>query len=1400
MAGPTISILAQIRDGFSVPLKAFQGALGSLKAVVSDTGFEISKNLAGPIKDFRSDISNVQSAIGGLKAAASPITNSPLAQFATAFFSVETVRKALAEAKAAKEAEAQLLVSLNGDSDRFAQIERAAASVAANTAISQREMTSAAAALSARGVGFSALPEAMQLSADLAARLGISVQAAGEKIARVYSGQIPREIEYAIPALQSVRGEVDAGSKAIEILRQTVSGASEQFAQTDIGKIQKAQNDLNLAYQKFGEVLLHMESELLPSVTKTFQTFLDALSTPIGKDLVEGLTEFLKVLVPLIPYAVTFLGLMAAMRARAIALNIAMAIFGTTAADGTKTLGLLSAVLNILKNPLGAIGELLLKLGGLVSTLAAPFLAFGEGVAAVLGFIISPMGLLVVAIGAVVGGLVYLFAKSDEGKATFHAIGEVAEWVGQEFQSLWHAIKNVADLLSSGQLTIGDIGAAILLNLKSSEALIRRYIVGDIGDIFVDLKNSILGIFKEIELYAILSADVIRFGLSFAFNATIKSIADSVDGLTKKIASVSGILSYVPGLSGLANSIGPTHLADGLTGDASQGVKDDLAAALKAVNDFKSAQKSLGDTVSADLKKNALIGAGDIAAAQDQYDAHVKAATDRLKTLQTTADEALKRVRVQIAAQVGVLDEYAKKIDNYDTDRLRGPKAQLDLAVWKDLYDKRLVTVQEYLAKKSELEQFALQRELDDATKAVQRQQSARDSEAKTGGASPATVANLNEAEEKRLEIQLKLQEVQQKEKVSNEELLRQDRERNQQFENRLKLAELGSTGSLKDSAEAELLQFRVSQEKEIEDLRKQGYSTEEEVEKLHLTGAELAKKEAEARQMSLLLETQRLDYITKQREIQLKLAQQETTEAKTKLEDRFGEIDRSSVDPITASIQQGAALNDYITTSTAQIQGLANAVQQAKLDAADTSIVDNLQHQLDTAITAQRKTIEENRTDIQRAAEEIGKSLEGPLDHFFEGLAEHTKKVKDLFRDFLKDILKQVIDFTISQDVKFAMNKLGDLLGLNPAKPKDVTPDPNLKPTSTLPSSVGTANIQATTVNVSGGTGAGSTGSPTAPAGAAAAAGGTPAAAPAGAGGTPAAGGATPAAATTTTSSSSSDSGIGSAISGTADAGIADAAGIAGKAIAGGSSEGAGVAIGTAVASHAIGAAVPLAVKGITGLFSGNSSSGSTTTSAADGVGSDFFGNLTKSLGSTISGLMSSLKNVMGGIMSGLGGIVGSIAQGAGGAISGIAGGAASGVGNLVSGLFAALNDGGIVPGHRGADRDTVPTMLTTGEGVVRRTAVGYYGENLIHSLNRLTVPRHAVTGYSVAPPSITPGGGMNAGGIVGAGGGHTIHEVTVAPTEENFRRMVSGGQRALWDVMADHRYEARSALGIDG
>ena len=156
----------------------------------------------------------------------------------------------------------------------------------------------------------------------------------------------------------------------------------------------------------------------------------------------------------------------------------------------------------------------------------------------------------------------------------------------------------------------------------------------------------------------------------------------------------------------------------------------------------------------------------------------------------------------------------------------------------------------------------------------------------------------------------------------------------------------------------------------------------------------------------------------------------------------------------------------------------------------------------------------------------------------------------------------------------------------------------------------------------------------------------------------------------------------------------------------------------------------------------------------------------ITEWIDETWSGLWSGAEDVMGsfadsivGVFEGIGDTVGAIIDGIFDGLSSMVTGATNRLMSLGDAVASALGaDGGEVPGFAGGGRvrgpgtptsDSVLARLSTGEFVVRASAVQHYGTQVFDMLNRMSLPRGLLPGYaaggmvgSVAVPAGAAGG----------------------------------------------------------
>lgn len=158
--------------------------------------------------------------------------------------------------------------------------------------------------------------------------------------------------------------------------------------------------------------------------------------------------------------------------------------------------------------------------------------------------------------------------------------------------------------------------------------------------------------------------------------------------------------------------------------------------------------------------------------------------------------------------------------------------------------------------------------------------------------------------------------------------------------------------------------------------------------------------------------------------------------------------------------------------------------------------------------------------------------------------------------------------------------------------------------------------------------------------------------------------------------------------------------------------------------------------------------------------------------------------------------------------------------LGNPLGGGSLAANKGGIlgrfggmirryaggtpfVPGERGANVDTVPALLTVGEGVIQRPSVDFYGRRAIQAINDRRIPSgilRALAGTG-SVPKVSVGPGFQGGGFPAAGGAAAAGmPLGIMPTDRATTEALTRGQTktSLLRLMALDPAEFRRALGI--
>lgn len=1281
MPDQSVSITAVLQDRFSGTLNTIQGGLASLAAAFPN----LTKSADTVFTGISQQLDRLGTKIQGIQAGFAPLTNGVF-EAVGGLVSFDLITKSLEEATQAKQAQAQLLVALDSDMGRFAAIQKTATDIATKSIYSVTQLTQASADLASRGVAYAELPRTLQITADLASRTGISLDQASRAIARIYNGQFPREVLNVAGGLQSIKKDSDRATEGLDILEKKLAGSAAAFAGTSIGKIQSAQNQLAQAYVRFGDILIEIEAKILPKVTEAFGKFIDMLSSPIGKQIVEEIGDIIASMTDAIPYAIAFAAALTTLRVAGLALGVIVPVI--------------------------------------------------EGIGVALDLALSPVGLLIIGLAGLAAAVIYLSGGWDKLKIGFSGVSKL--------------IQDIKKDLDDGSLTIKDLVNSAVAELKIFEINFKLY-ASDIPTTFLKgLQTYVEDVATAIELRVYALGTHIAAGFADAMGTVIHDIAVAVDKLTGSLADA---LSYVS--SDLAGKV-RTNIAGS---SSSSGFSKTLTDAAKNADDAVALNKKNSPNFQRDVLDK-------VQAQRDQAaDAVQSIDNQSLKTYNAdhaktgNSDQAKKdadknaRELAQIAA-AGYAQEYQDILGN-KSEALTKAYNQAELAKTKDLYEQRLITVQEYIQKKDELEQGSLQKELSGQEARLAQLQrdaakEASDPASTTGTASANTQEAINRQAEQVQLTKLKITELTAKEVSQDQTLLGVDQQRTIELQKQLQISLLRAKGTISSNAEADAIEFSLTQQRKVDQLEKE-----------HRSPKEVAQQQS----------ANDLATATRERENLLKAAQQQAEAAKKALSSSFSGISDNlgdnSINPIEAEQQQEAALATYKQKFDAYIASIEQEVTAAKDAAADPEVIDALQVKLDEALTEEKHTLQQMHTEIQNISKGIGDALQGPFTSFFEKIASGTESVKNVFRDLLADITKQLLEFAASQAAKSLINALGggeDGKGNNSG---------GLIPTliggvfgllgTGLKAGLGAAFS-------GGGTAASSGDSDSLDANA-----DDQSQAEAGASAAPAA--------LATAASGAATAGLGGGSGGGAGAG--GAIGLGGLL---------GVATGVGTLANSVGA--------VKNLFdSGSATNAENVTINAKNVNVSGQGGLDKVL-SEISGVLgiiqqsgSLLRSLSGGF-SGFEGIFGSLFQNSSADFT------AAGVGDFASSAFASVgfNSGGILPGG-GPDVDSRLVYLTPGEGILRRTAVQHYGESFVHAVNALTIPKDVTVRYRSPTPSQPSSPALNGGGIVpGQNQQPRVISAVVANDGESLRRLLNGNSQELADHMSQNPQVYRSALGIHG
>lgn len=254
----------------------------SIRAILRD---EISKSLVG----IRTKLVAVRDDFVKLGADVSPIAGRIAAGFA-AVAAVAGFRASITAAKDAANAEARLLSALKGRREELEKIKGVALEIQGNSLFEDDELIAQAATLVAMGNAAGKIPDQLQAAVDVAAQFGLELNETVRAIGLFRSGEFGR-LGQKVPILKKLKEEGKLASDGVRVLLEQFGGAAAAQAANDFGTIAKLQNEIGNESERIGDVLAKIQATVLKGILQSVKAIADALETPAGVAIVEGIAS-----------------------------------------------------------------------------------------------------------------------------------------------------------------------------------------------------------------------------------------------------------------------------------------------------------------------------------------------------------------------------------------------------------------------------------------------------------------------------------------------------------------------------------------------------------------------------------------------------------------------------------------------------------------------------------------------------------------------------------------------------------------------------------------------------------------------------------------------------------------------------------------------------------------------------------------------------------------------------------------------------------------------------------------------------------------------------------------------------------------------------------------------------
>lgn len=460
----------------------------------------------------RRDFNALRVDTNALKNTLGPLSTQ-FAGFVATAVGLAAARSSIQAAERQVQAEAALLVALRGRTDQLERIKQAASDIQAVTTVGDEALLEQAALLANMAVDAERIPDALRAIVDTAAGVNVTLEAAATGIGLFQNNQAG-ELGERIEIVKRLQAETGLAKEGIEALLAAFPGRAEALAESEFGKVQQEINLLGDESERVGRVLIRVQLGILRVANRISEAIANFTESTLFRSGVDFLERVLGRVADIGTAIASIVGLTAAITvgrflapgAKILGLVVAIGTAVRLSRDAlTAILGLIPGVDPELTRIAATIG-VVAALGAVVAVNTLPkILSIVKAVRVAMVTTLVPFVTVASIVAAVSGGLALVVAHILRVNGLMEPVTDAASDVAD-------FVKEILDDLQSGRLTLADLRDVALRAIAEVGASMGTLIFGPIRNFFANLGTIVSSAFT-IVLEQIRSIDRAVIGL-----------------------------------------------------------------------------------------------------------------------------------------------------------------------------------------------------------------------------------------------------------------------------------------------------------------------------------------------------------------------------------------------------------------------------------------------------------------------------------------------------------------------------------------------------------------------------------------------------------------------------------------------------------------------------------------------------------------------------------------------------------------------------------------------------------------------------------------------------------------------------------------------------------------------